>query len=135
MMRRVIAAAGLLGLASCGGPTASLIVEDVTCRPPLTDGGTAVAYFSVTSSIADRITGVSSPSAAAVEIHESTASGGMASMQELEFVELPAGQSVTFAPGGMHIMIISPDKTGPNATIPVRIALQSGREAAFDCTF
>lgn len=134
-MRNLPFAASLLALAACGGSTVSLTVEDVSCRAPLTDGGAGVAYFSITSSIADRITGISSPAAASVEMHTSMAEGGMASMQELEFVELPAGQRVAFEPGGMHLMIISPARESSSATFPIHIKLQSGREASFDCTF
>jgi hypothetical protein len=127
MMRTVIAIA-LTSLAiACGGHTDSLSVENASYRPPLVEGGVGVAYFSITSNTADRITGVSSPQAKAVEIHESTSSGGMAGMARLDGVDLPAGKTVTFGPGGLHLMVIAPEIATANATFPIQIALESGR--------
>lgn len=114
-------------LAACGGQTVSLTVHDATYRAPLVEGGAGVAYFSVTSNIADRIVKVSSPDAQAVEIHESSVAGGMASMHQLESVELPAGKPVTFGPGGLHLMILSPNPNRANATFRIQITLESGR--------
>lgn len=135
MMRNALSALVLVALAACGGKTESLTIADASCRAPLVDGGTGAAYFSITSNIADRITGASSAAAEAVEIHESMAAGGMAAMHRVESVELPAGQTVVFGPGGLHLMLISPAATPSSATFPIHIALESGREASFDCSF
>jgi copper(I)-binding protein len=129
-MRILIAGLALL-LAACGGTTTSLTVDGATYRAPLTDGGLGVAYFSITSSTADRITGVSSPQAERVEIHNSVSKDGLATMEEAEFVELPAGQTVAFAPRGLHLMIFSPQPVEPGATFPIQIAFQSGRNETF----
>lgn len=118
----------LFALAACsGGQTVSLTVEDATYRAPLVDGGTGVAYFSITSNIADRIVGLSSPDAGSIEIHESIEAGGMASMHRIESVELPAGKPVVFGPGGLHLMVLSPTPQHANATFRIQIQLESGR--------
>ena len=83
--------------------------------------------IALTSLAVDRITGVSSPQAKAVEIHESTSSGDMAGMDRLDGVDLPAGKTVTFGPGGLHLMVIAPEIASANATFPIQIALESGR--------
>lgn len=129
-MRRVLAALTLtLAMAGCsGGQTVSLTVDDALYRPPLVEGTPGVAYFSITSNVADRIVAVSSPSAKAVEMHESAMSeGGMAGMAMVPSVELPAGKTVKFAPGGLHLMVIEPHPLGANATFPIQITLESGR--------
>jgi len=121
--------ASALTLAACGGQTVSLTVDDAAYRAPLVDGGVGVAYFSITSSTADRIVGVSSPEAASIEIHASRESAdGRATMQKLDTVELPAGQRVAFEPGGLHLMVFSPRHLQANATFPIQITLESGRE-------
>ncbi len=126
-MKYLIASA-LFALAACsGGQTVSLTIDDATYRAPLVDGGTGVAYFSITSNIADRIVDVSSPDAKAVEIHESASTGGMAAMHRIESVELPAGKPVAFGPGGLHLMVISPTPQPANATFRIQIKLESGR--------
>ena len=128
MMRKLLAVALIsLAVACSGGQTESLTIDNAEYRPPLVDGATGVAYFSITSTIADRITGVSSPQARAVEIHESTSAGGMAGMDRLESVDLPAGKTVTFGPGGRHLMVIAPQSLPMAATFPIQIALESGR--------
>ena len=40
------------------------------------------------------------------EIHETTMTGGMASMTEVEEIELPARDRQTLAPGGYHVMLL-----------------------------
>lgn len=130
-MRILIAPILALVLTACGGTSVSLTVDDATYRAPLTDGGLGVAYFSITSSTADRITGVSSPQAERVEIHNSVSKDGLATMEKAEFVELPAGQTVAFAPRGLHLMIFSPQPVEPGATFPIQIAFQSGRNETF----
>jgi copper(I)-binding protein len=127
MMRTFIAfAVTSLAVACSGGQTASLTVNSAEYRAPLVDGGSGVAYFSITSTIADRITGVSSPSAKAVEIHESTFAGGMARMERRDVVELPAGKTVTFGPGGLHLMVIEPQRISAPATFSIQLTLESG---------
>lgn len=128
MMRSFFAMAlTTLAVACSGGQTESLIVDNAQYRAPLVDGGTGVAYFSITSTIADKITSVSSPSAKAVEIHESTSAGGVAGMERRDAVELPAGKTVTFGPGGLHLMVIEPQRVAAPATFPIQITLESGR--------
>ena len=129
-MRILIAGLALL-LAACGGSTTSLTVDDATYRAPLTDGGLGVAYFSITSSTADRITGVSSPQAERVEIHNSVSKDGLATMERVDSVELPAGQTVAFAPRGLHLMVFSSQPAEPGATFPIQITFQSGRNETF----
>ena len=128
MMRTVIAMAlTALAVACSGGQIESLTIDDAQYRAPLVDGGTGVAYFLITSNTADRITGVSSPLAKTVEIHESTSTGGMAGMERRDAVELPAGKTVTFGPGGLHLMVIEPQRVAAPATFPIQITLESGR--------
>jgi copper(I)-binding protein len=46
------------------------------------------------------------PGAARAELHESAMAGMVMKMRPLSAVAIPAGQSVAFAPGGMHIMLL-----------------------------
>jgi hypothetical protein len=123
---RTVAAALMLGLAACGQGS-GLVIKDAEFRPPLGVTGIAVAYLSVTSGSADRIIGVSSTQADRVEIHASVTTGTQTSMKRLDSVELPAGKTVIFGPGGMHLMVFSPRPMAPDATFPIQIELQSGR--------
>lgn len=126
MMKLLVAGLAVL-LTACGGATASLTVADATYRAPLTENGVGVAYFSITSPVADRITGVSSSQADRIEMHTSVTRDGLASMERLDSVELPAGETVTFTARGLHLMVFSPQPVAPDATFPIQIALESGR--------
>jgi len=70
------------------------------------NNGAVYFILSNRSGQSDELTGVSSAVAEAVEMHESTLNGDMMQMHKLESVPLPANAEVTFAPGGLHIMLI-----------------------------
>lgn len=124
-MRALLLVIPVVFFAACTQP-AGITIADGVYRAPLTTNGVGVAYFSITSSEADRITSVSSPVAGRVEMHASIVKDGMASMERLDSVELPAGQTVEFEPGGMHVMVFEPQPIVPDATFPIQITLQSG---------
>jgi copper(I)-binding protein len=70
---------------------------------------------------ADRLVSVSSEVAAETQIHEMAMDGDVMRMRQLpDGVEIPAGETVVLAPGGVHIMLMGlkqPFVEG--ATIPV----------------
>jgi len=51
------------------------------------------------------VSGVSSPAAGAAMIHESTLVNGQSTMRAHEPLRIGAGETVRFAPGGLHIML------------------------------
>jgi hypothetical protein len=53
----------------------------------------------------DQLVGVSTPVAMTAEVHETSNDSGVMKMRPVASVPIPAGQSVTFAPGGTHIML------------------------------
>jgi copper(I)-binding protein len=117
-----------LGLLACA-PAESLAIRDAEFRQPLGSSGVGAAYFAIRSSTPDRIVAISSSAAHAVEIHSSVTERGMMSMKRLASVSLPAGKTVEFAPGGMHLMIFSPRLDPAAAEIPITIELESGLRA------
>lgn len=59
----------------------------------------------------DRLIGADTDAALAVEIHRTVIEDdGRAFMRLLEDVVLPAGESVRFRPGGLHLMVVVPDE-------------------------
>ena len=59
----------------------------------------------------DRLLGPETDVALAIEIHLTVIeSDGRASMRMLDDVLLPAGESVAFRPGGLHLMLVVPDE-------------------------
>lgn len=125
-MRAAFALIAVISLSACQ-PAADIVVEKARYQPPYGASGVGAAYFSIRSRIKDRIVGVTSSGARAVEIHESQIEGTTTRMRRLDGVDLPAGETVRFATGGLHVMVIDPQPLGPSATFPLTITLQSGR--------
>jgi len=89
-----------------GSGGGSISVSDVWGWSSTPDRG--AVYFTVenTGGEADRITGAASDVAGTVQVHETTMVDGTAQMGEVDAVEVPAGGSVTFEPGGYHVMLM-----------------------------
>lgn len=69
---------------------------------------TSAVYFTLrnTGGRSDTLTAASSDVAGTVEIHESRMEDDVMRMRQLQSIEIPAGESVTFKPGGLHVMLI-----------------------------
>ena len=67
----------------------------------------AAAYLSLSNSGPAPMTiiGVSSPAAASAMIHETSAQEGQSRMRPRAQLIVPAGQTIRFEPGGLHIML------------------------------
>ncbi|MBY0563087.1 MAG: copper chaperone PCu(A)C [Hyphomonadaceae bacterium] len=140
MLKNVLALAFAFALAACGAPStdptpaaataaeapAALQVSDAWASA--TPGGATVSagYFTITSPIEDRLVSASSPRAARVEIHEMAMDGDVMRMRAVDGgVELNAGESVTLAPGGIHLMFM--DVTSPfgeGESVPVTLTFE-----------
>ncbi|MEO1330015.1 MAG: copper chaperone PCu(A)C [Pseudomonadota bacterium] len=57
---------------------------------------------------ADRILAARSPAFGRVELHTHQMDGGVMRMRKVDFIEVPAGDAVELAPGGLHIMLFEP---------------------------
>lgn len=125
MRSLALVAALALGLGACQ-PKEPFAVSNAVFRPPLGSTDVGAAYFTITSSKPDRIIAVTSPKADSVEMHGTIIEGDRSSMQRLETLDLPAGRSVEFAPGSLHLMVFSPRLEADETAIPIIIELQSG---------
>lgn len=72
-----------------------------------------VAYLTLENTGAAPIvlTGVETPVATRPELHESVVEDGRAEMRRVKELRIAPGESVTLAPGGLHVMLI--DLQGP----------------------
>lgn len=88
------------------------------------------AYLTLTSPVADQLTGASSPVAGAVQVHEMQMDGAVMRMREVSSVDLPPAKAVALAPGGYHIMLM--DLHGPltiGQTFPLHLTFAHGAPA------
>jgi copper(I)-binding protein len=73
----------------------------------------------------DRLVAASSDAAGVVQVHETTMADGTATMAEVEGVDVPAGGSVTFEPGGYHVMLMEiPEALEVGSSIDVTLSFE-----------
>lgn len=102
----VIVLSGILLLSACDTAT-GITVKDVWARPAAQDGNGAV-YFLLQNHSAgsDELIAVSSEIAEAAEIHETKMDGDVMKMEQVMSVPVKGKESIEFAPGGLHVMLI-----------------------------
>lgn len=86
-----------------------LTITGAFTRETLPDANVGAGYFTIDNAgaEADRLIGAASDVAPTVELHTMTTENGVMKMQHLEDgIEIPAGGSVSLAPGGLHVMFI-----------------------------
>ena len=106
-MRFLAVAAGLVVVLN-GTPTLAdgpPTVDKVWSRPTAVKLG--VVYMRIKGGAADtRLTAARTPIAAKVEVHETKMKNGMMDMREVGGVDVPAGKTVEFKTGGLHLMLM-----------------------------
>jgi copper(I)-binding protein len=67
------------------------------------------------------LTGAASPACGMLMLHKSQEDSGMAMMMSLQTITIPANGSVSFAPGGYHLMCMQPKmKIGDQLRVTLR---------------
>jgi periplasmic copper chaperone A len=90
----------------------------------------AAGYLELRNSTqrADALIAASTPAAASVELHTASLQNGIMRMRRLDRLALPAGRTVTLAPGGHHLMLIGlRQRLVPGQSISVTLQFASGR--------
>ena len=108
-MRIVVLLAALI-MVGCGQQQPPVVASDVEITRPMPGMKMSAGFFVLTNNTSEplRITAVTSPQFAAVEIHETTIEDGIARMRELEALVVPARSAVTLERGGKHLMLMRP---------------------------
>ena len=87
----------------------SLEISGAFSRATLPNAPVGAGYLTITNkgSADDKLVSASSPVAGVTQIHEVKMEGDVMKMNQAEGgLLIPAGQSVTLAPGGLHIMFM-----------------------------
>ncbi len=92
---------------------ADLDVKDVWSRamPPVSKVGAAYLQIENSGEKAPRLSGASSDVAGRVEMHTHKMDGGMMSMEQVEHIDVPPGETVIFKPHGLHLMLFDLKRT------------------------
>jgi copper(I)-binding protein len=71
--------------------------------------------------------GASSPACGMLMLHKSENIGGMSSMQDVGEVDVPAGGTIKFAPGGYHLMCMDARPViKPGGVVPLTLTFKDG---------
>lgn len=124
-------ACALLVLATSAAAAEKIAVQITNAWVRATVPGQPVAgaYLDLRADRAVRLIGVTSPVAKRGEIHEMKDEGGMMTMRAVDAVELPAGTTVSLAPGGLHVMLFglsSPLAAGRKVKLTLEFRRDSG---------
>jgi copper(I)-binding protein len=94
------------------GSTPELHVTDARSSAPVAGASQLVLRIDNRGDGDDRLLGADTDAALAIEIHRTVVEDdGRAYMRMLDDVLIPAGGSVAFRPGGLHLMLVVPDET------------------------
>ena len=107
---RLLAAAGLLAALAAAAhsvTSGALTIGHPFARETPPGARTGGAYFTVVNAgkEADTLTAVASPAAARASLHTMTMDGTMMKMRSIASLPVPAGGTLTLAPGGYHVML------------------------------
>jgi len=121
------AAIGWTGMACAAG--ADVVVSNAWVRATVPGQPVAAAYMDIRASKAMKLVGVASPVAERGEIHEMKDEDGMMKMRAVKAVDLPAGKTISLAPGGLHVMLFGlaePLTDGRKVTLMLKLRRASG---------
>jgi copper(I)-binding protein len=145
MLRRIFALTALLVCSAGFAAQGNLIFEHAWIRSPPPGAGMLAGYAVLRNSgnAALTIVSVDSPDFGKISLHETVEENGVEHMRPLGRVEIPAGTTVVFAPGGKHFMLMQPKRSliagdgasvvihcSDGSTTTVRFAVQDAAPAS-----
>lgn len=115
MDRTVPILAALLTLTACGGPAEEEpAAPAATVRLAAVPGRPAAGYFTLRiEGDKGALVSVRSPQAGRIEMHETMQNGSMSAMRPLARIAVRTGETLSFTPGGRHLMIHDLDRNVP----------------------
>lgn len=105
-MRALLVLTASLMLAACSRVVEPISIDGVWARATPPGSRVTAAYAELTAREADALIAVATPVAGRVEIHASTHVDSAMHMHPVAEIELPAGERVVLAPGGLHLMLM-----------------------------
>lgn len=87
--------------------TSPIAIENAWLRTPPHGLDKTAGYFQLTNRTGNSMTliGAISEQIRSIEMHTTIVDGDMMRMRRLKTIPIPAGETIRFEPGGMHLMI------------------------------
>jgi len=123
---------GLLLAACNSADQGGLVVEDVWGRPSPGSASNSAFYMVISNKgqEGESLIAASIDICGATELHVSAMDdAGVMSMQQVQQIDIPTGETITLEPGGFHIMCIGrqADLT-PGDTVPISLSFSQAGE-------
>jgi copper(I)-binding protein len=136
----LIPALMLLG-AACGDdadseaePSEDVRVTDVFARAALDRGGVYMVIENKGDE-ADALVAAHADIAGTTEIHQTITEGAETRMEPIDRIEVPAGESVELAPGGLHVMLQELETAiEPGDEVPLTLTFEKAGEVLVTAT-
>ncbi len=110
-----------------------LRVSGAWVSPTVPGQSVGAAYMRLRSDQDASLVKIETDASSSAEMHQMISVNDVMRMRRLEQVELPAGQTVEFAPGGRHVMLIDlrhPLRVDDNVRVTLTLRLKNGRMAS-----
>lgn len=133
LLRFAIPLACIVALSGCG-QAKELAVSDAWVRLAAAPGRPAAGYFTIRGGATDQtVIAVTTPAAGRVELHETMQHGAAMTMAPIGEVKVPAGATVSFAPGGKHLMLFDVARAvAKGAKVPMTFTFADGHTLAVE---
>ena len=113
--------------AAAPSPAAKPVIRDAWVRPPTGPDRPAAGYMTIRNpgGQPETLIGAATDAASSVELHRTTLDSGMAGMHPTPGIHIPAGGTVSLAPGSFHLMLIGPKTMTVGETIELELRFES----------
>jgi hypothetical protein len=125
----------LLAANLVAAPPATITVSDAYARavPPGQPNSAAFMQLTNTGAQDRALVSATSDAAEVVELHTHKLEDGMMRMRQIARIDLPAGETVTLQPGGLHLMLIGLiDSLKPGDEITLSLGFDDGSRQTLD---
>ncbi|EGV18212.1 copper chaperone PCu(A)C [Thiocapsa marina] len=122
-------AATLFGVLSFSALAAEVSIGDPYARavPPGQPNSAVFMSLENQTEAPQALIGAESAVSEIVELHTHVEEDGMMRMRRIEKIEVPAGETVTLKPGGLHVMLIGLKQTlEPSDTVDLTLIFEDG---------
>jgi len=130
-----------IAVASAGQPhqykLGPLEIDNPWSRATVSAAPNGVVYVTIknTGQTADKLIDVASPAADQAQVHDMKVEGDVSQMWLIGEIDIPAGQTVTLAPNGLHIMLLGLKKPLELAqTFPLTLTFEKAGSVTVEVT-
>ncbi len=113
--------------ATASGPVPTVSINDAYVLKPLKGRDVTAGFFEVNGGDIDaKLVSASSPFVDTIELHTHTMDKGVMQMRKVDAIEIPAGETVYFKPGGLHLMLFGTRFADDQNAMPVTLVFEDG---------